>query len=301
MRLAEMFVAGLGAVAGLQGGSAQRASQPSVTSRLMHLPIADICNHGTHWMVPNGAGRQLQDAPIGFADVEVAFENCLYRISSRGLPEQRGTALCLLELAGDACADGDDAWCVDALRRSAMDVIPDAGRRLAASFEPGALPRASHRSLDQLRKDVHAEFSGKSTYQDAMLALEIELVDRTGLDLEGLTSPLTVANLMQVLSENDSGEVVGATTMERFDWVAKAEGLKLGELLRSIGQETINARPEDYREDLGTELANWLGRNFPDDPAVPLTPHQRRHVLRLLVDHINARIPERSSSAEATD
>ncbi|MBJ7515974.1 MAG: hypothetical protein JHC82_06990 [Stenotrophomonas sp.] len=288
-------------MAGLQGANAQRASQPSTTYRLMDLPITDICNQGGHWMAPIGTDRQMQESPVGFMDVEVGFENCLYRIASRGLPEERRTALCLLELAGDSCADGDDAWCIDALLRSATDVIPEAGKKLAASLEPGPMPVASHRSLDQLRKDVHAEFSGTIVYQDAMLTLKTELADLTGLDLEGLTSPLTVANVVQVLRDNDSGEVVGATTMDRFDWAAKAEALRLGVLLGSIGQETINARPEHYRDDLGAELANWLDRNFPGDPAVPLTSHQRRHVLGLMVDYINGRIPARSSSAEATD
>lgn len=301
MRLAEMFVTALGAAAAWRQAGAQRASQPSVNSRLIHLPIADICNQGAHWMVPIGADRQLQEAPAGFADVEVGFENCLHRVSQRGLPGERSAALCLLEVAAATCADGDDPWCIDALLRSATDVIPEAGRKLAASFDPGALPRASYRSLDQLRNDVHAEFSGTIVYQDAMLTLKTELADLTGLDLEGLTSPLTVANVVQVLRDNDSGEVVGATTMDRFDWAAKAEALRLGVLLGSIGQETINARPEHYRDDLGAELANWLDRNFPGDPAVPLTSHQRRHVLGLMVDYINGRIPARSSSAEATD
>lgn len=300
MRLAEMFVTALGAAAAWQQAGAQRASQPPTSYRLMDFSISDVCNQGAHWMAPITAYQQMRESPAGYFD-EVGFENCLYRIASRELPEERRTALCLLELAGDACAGGDDAWCIDALRRSAIDVIPEAGRKLAASFEPGALPRASYRSLDQLRKDVHAEFSGTIVYQDAMLTLKTELADLTGLHLEGLTSPLTVANVVQVLRDNDSGEVVGATTLDRFDWAAKAEALRLGVLLRSIGQETINARPEHYRDDLGAELANWLGRNFPGDPAVPLTSHQRRHVLGLLVDYINARIPERSSSAEAAD
>jgi hypothetical protein len=302
MRLAEMFVASLGAMAGLQGANAQRASQPSTTYRLMDLPITDICNQGGHWMAPIGTDRQMQESPVGFMDVEVGFENCLYRIASRGLPEERRTALCLLELAGDSCADGDDAWCIDALLRSATDVIPEAGKKLAASLEPGPMPVASHRSLDQLRKDVHPEFSGMLAYQDVMLGLQTEFVDLTGLDVQGLASPLTVANVLQVLRDSDSGEVVAGTrTLDRFDWAVKASGLQLVALLRSIGQETINAKPEHYAIELGAELDQWLGRNFPSDSALPITSHQRRHVLGLMVDYINGRIPARSSSAEATD
>lgn len=300
MRLAEMIVAGLGAVAGLQHSPQQRASLASDTHRLMDLPIADICNQGAHWMAPPGADRQLRDAPIGFAELEIGFENCLHRVSSRGLPGERSTALCLLELAADTCTEGDDAWCIDALLRSATDVIPKAGRRLAASFEPGPLPTASYRSLDQLRKDIHPEFTHTLVYQEAMQGLEIEFTDRTGLDLEAITIPLTVANVLQLLRENDSGEVVGPSTMERFDRQAKAAGLQLGALLGRIGQEVINAKPEHYPMDLDAELDQWRGRNFPHDPALPITAHQRRHVIGLMVEHINARIPPREGSP-ATD
>ena len=300
MRFAEMFVTALGAAAGLQHATAQRASHPSMTYRLMDLPITDICNQGAQWMAPIGADRQMRDSPAGFMDVEVGFENCLYRIASRGLPDERGTALCLLELAGDACADGQDAWCIDALLRSATDVIPEAGKKLAASLEPGPLPKANHRPLDQLRKDVHAEFSGTLAYRDVMLGLQTEFVDLTGLEVQGLTSPLTVANVLQVLRDSDSREVVGPSTLERFDWAARAGGLQLGALLRSIGQETINARPEHYAIELGAELDQWLGRNFPSDAALPITSHQRRHVLGLMVEYINGRLPARNNSAEAT-
>jgi hypothetical protein len=88
--------------------------------------------------------------------------------------------------------------------------------------------------------------------------------------------------------------------MERFDWQAKAAGLQLGALLGKIGQEVINAKPEHYPMDLDAELDQWRGRNFPHDPDLPITAHQRRHVIGLMVEHINARIPPREGS-RATD
>lgn len=299
MRLAEMFVAGLAAAAAWQQAGAQRASQPATTHRLMDFSISDICNQGGHWMAPITAEPQMRESPPGYFD-EVGYENCRHGISSHDLPEERSNALCLMKVAAASCADGDDPWCIDALLRTATDEIPKAGQALAASLPPGPLPRAIYRSLDQLRRDVHPAFVGRFEYQEAMQGLEIEFVDRTGLDINAQTSPLTVADVLQLLRDSDSGEVVGASTLDRFDWAAKATGLQLGTLLKSIAQETINARPEHYRDDLDAELDTWLGRNFPADPAAAITAHQRRHVIGLMLERINARIPARDTDAQAT-
>lgn len=299
MRVAEMFVAGLGALAGLQHATdghatRQRASNPVRSYRLVDLPIADICNQGGHWMAPIDPDLHLREAPIGFSEAEPRFESCLHRIASRRLPEARSAALCLMEVAADTCAGGDDPWCIDALLRSATDVIPRAGEQLAASLEPGPLPLATYRSLDQLRRDIHAEFRGRTVYQDAMQRMEIEFGDLTGLDLQAQRAPLTVGNVLQVLRDSDSGsgsgERVGASSMERFDWAARATGLQLGDLLESIGREVINARPEHYRESLGEELSQWVQRNFASDAAEPITAHQRRHLVGLMLEGINARV-----------
>jgi len=299
MRVAEMFVAGLGALAGLQHAThghatLQRASNPVRSHRLVDLPIADICNQGGNWMAPIDSDLQLREAPVGFAEAEPRFESCLHRIASRRLPEARSGALCLMEVAADTCAGGEDPWCIDALLRSATDVIPRAGEQLAASLEPGPLPLATYRSLDQLRRDIHAEFRGRTVYQDAMQHMEIEFGDLTGLDLQAQRAPLTVGNVLQLLRDSDSGsgsgERVGASSMERFDWAARETGLQLGDLLESIGREVINARPEHYRESLGEELAQWVQRNFASDAAEPITAHQRRHLVGLMLEGINARI-----------
>lgn len=299
MRVAEMFVAGLGALAGLQHAThghatRQRASNPVRSHRLVDLPIADICNQGGHWMAPIDPDLHLSDAPAGFAEAEPRFESCLHRIASRRLPEARSAALCLMEVAADTCAGGEDPWCIDALQRSSTDVIPRAGAQLEASLEPGPLPLATYRSLDQLRRDIHAEFRGRTVYQDAMQRMEIEIGDLTGLDLQAQRAPLTVGNVLQLLRDSDSGsgrgERVGASSMERFDWAARATGLQLGDLLESIGWEVINARPEHYRESLAEELSQWVQRNFASDAAEPITAHQRRHMVGLMLEGINARI-----------
>jgi len=269
----------------------QRAGMPSTTQRLLHLPVASLCNAGQYWMAPTRQDGVALEAPLVSGDVEVPLANCLYATQPRGLPEPRQVALCLLDVATKTCGDSDDAWCVTALQRSADRMTARAATAFASGAAPGPAAVPEYRSLTELRQQVHPEFVGRTGYQDLINGLAISFADLTGLDLKRVAEPVTVDDLIQVLADSDSAEVIERkTTLEYFDYSIRDAGSQLGELLERIGKEVIDARPEVYAEALDRELEQWLPRHFPAVDAQSVTSKQRRHVMSLLVDYINEAI-----------
>jgi len=295
-------------VNGINNGasSLQRASMLSSTQRLLHLPVASLCNAGQYWMAPTRQDGLALEAPLVSGDVEVPLANCLYATQPRGLPEPRQLALCLLNVATKTCGDSDDAWCVTALQRSADRITARAATAFAAGAEPGPAAVPVYRSLTELRQQVHPEFVGRTDYQEIINGLAITFTDLTALDLKSVAEPVTVDDLIQVLADSDSVEVVGVrTALEYFDYSIRDAGSQLGELLERIGKDVIDARPDVYAESLASDFEQWLPRHFPAADAPSVTARQRRHVMSLLVDYINEAIELRrveiSTGALRTD
>ena len=283
---------GVGACVAACAGARQRGSSPSPSGPLIELSISDICNMGTHWLAPQGTQRQVREIEARYLDVEPAFEACLHRIESRRLPDARASALCLLEAAAWACEEGDDPWCLEALERASGRRH---GRRSvmgADAAEPGPGTTEVPRTLAQLRLDVHAEFTATRAFEDAMRALSIEFTDRTGIEVEQLALPVTTANLLELVRDSDD-EGIGlpgsSTSLDRFDWGGKAQGVILGKELERLALDYVDSWPERYPARLANEMTVWVRRHFPEDPALPLSDRQRRHLLGLLADHANGR------------
>ena len=292
MKLAELVVMGVGGCVAACAGARQRGGSPSSSSPLVELSISDICNRGTQWLAPQGTQRQVREIEARYLDVEPAFEACLHRIESRRLPDERASALCLLEAAAWACEEGDDPWCLEALERASGTRYARASVAGGDAAEPGPRTSAAPRTLVQLRSDVHAEFTATRAFEDAMRALSIEFSDRTGIEVEQLALPVTAANLLERVRDSDDEGIAlpgSSSSLDRFDWVAKAQGVTLGQVLVTLALDYVDSRPEYYPARLANEMTVWVRRHFPDDPALPLSDRQRRHLLGLLADHANGR------------